>query len=101
MTNFPAAFDKEVILAVHSYSIKRFGGTDGIRDLDLLESSIAQPFQTFDGTDLYPSTVEKACRLAFLYYQESPVHRWQQKNRCGHVGHMPSSGRLSIPPQCR
>ena len=30
----------------------------------MLASALAQPFQTFGGEELYPSTVEKACRYA-------------------------------------
>ena len=43
----------------------RFGGLRGLRDEGLLDSALAQPFQTFDGADLYPSAIEKACRYAF------------------------------------
>lgn len=50
----------EDILLVHKYSIQKYGGLDGLRDLGLLESAIARPFQTFDAKDLYPSIFEKA-----------------------------------------
>ena len=42
-------------LAIHARSIDRYGGIDGLRDQGLLESAIAQPQQTFDGVELYPS----------------------------------------------
>lgn len=48
------------VLALHEASIKDFGGAKGIRDIGLLESAIARPFQTFDGEDLYPTAIEKA-----------------------------------------
>lgn len=35
----------------------------GIRDMSLLESAVHAPFQTFGGTDLFPSMHEKAARL--------------------------------------
>ena len=35
-----------------------------MRDEGTLASALAQPFQTFDGKELYPSAVEKACRYA-------------------------------------
>jgi death-on-curing protein len=41
------------------------GGADGIRDLGALESALAQPRATFDGTDPYPSIVGQASALAF------------------------------------
>lgn len=51
------------ILNLHSKSIFDFGGAEGIRDLGLLESAVARPFQTFGGEDLYPSAIEKAAAL--------------------------------------
>ncbi len=52
------------ILALHQKSIIDFGGSPGIRDIGLLESAIARPFQTFGGEDLYPTIFEKAAALA-------------------------------------
>lgn len=54
----------EDLLNLHKFSIEKYGGSHGIRDLGLLESAIARPFQTFDGADLYPSVFEKAGALA-------------------------------------
>src|SRR4051812_5127808 len=51
------------ILELHSRSIKDFGGSEGIRDMGLLESAIARPFQTFGGRDLYDTIFEKAAAL--------------------------------------
>ena len=53
----------EDILNLHELSIKLYGGSKGIRDLGLLESAIARPFQSFAGEDLYSSPVEKAAAL--------------------------------------
>lgn len=53
----------EDILLIHKKSIEKYGGSDGLRDLDLLKSAIARPFQTFDSADLYPSVFEKAAAL--------------------------------------
>lgn len=52
------------ILLLHEFSIKDYGGASGIRDLALLESAIARPFQTFGGEDLYPAVIDKAAALA-------------------------------------
>ena len=48
---------------MHKHSINDYGGADGIRDVGLLKSAIARPFQTFDGEDLYPTFFEKAAAL--------------------------------------
>ncbi|MEP6926144.1 MAG: type II toxin-antitoxin system death-on-curing family toxin [Ginsengibacter sp.] len=52
------------ILKLHELSIQKYGGSDGVRDEGLLDSAIARPFQTFDGADLYISTIEKAAAIA-------------------------------------
>lgn len=51
------------ILELHRLSIELYGGAVGVRDLGLLESAIARPFQTFGGDDLYPTVFEKAAAL--------------------------------------
>lgn len=63
---------RKAVLAIHSEAIARFGGTDGVRDENLLDSALAQPFQTFSGQDLYPGSVEKACRYAFGIIRNHP-----------------------------
>ena len=44
----------------------------GLRDLGLLESSIAQPHQSFGGVDLYPGLNAKAAALGFSLIQNHP-----------------------------
>jgi death on curing protein len=51
------------ILKLHDVSIEDFGGAKGIRDVGLLESALARPFQTFGGEDLYPTPIEKAAAI--------------------------------------
>lgn len=48
------------IMKLHEASIDDFGGAKGLRDIGLLESAIARPFQTFGGEYLYDATFEKA-----------------------------------------
>ena len=56
---------KNQIIKLHSQLIQETGGTDGIRDEGLLESVLAAPFQSFSGTDNYPSLQQKAARLGY------------------------------------
>jgi death-on-curing protein len=51
------------VISLHSSLIEATGGTDGVRDIGLLESALEAPFQTFDGKDLYPALIQKAARL--------------------------------------
>ena len=53
----------EEAIQIHTLLIQKFGGTNGIRDSDVLLSALARPFQTFDGIELYPTPVEKAAAI--------------------------------------
>ena len=48
---------------IHQILISEFGGANGIRDKDFLDSALARPFQTFDGKELYPTPLDKAASL--------------------------------------
>lgn len=47
-------------LEIHEILIKKFRGSNGLRDLGGHESSLSRPFQTFDSEDLYPDFFTKA-----------------------------------------
>lgn len=64
--------NKRQILMLHTALIAESGGSDGIRDEGLLESAINAPFQTFDGTELYPTVLEKAVRLGYGLIRNHP-----------------------------
>lgn len=53
----------EEVLRIHQILIEKFGGSEGVRDFRLLESSVFRPFNTFDSLDLYPSPVDKAAAI--------------------------------------
>lgn len=56
---------KNQIILLHAQLIKETGGSEGIRDEGLLDSAVLNPFQSFDGKELYPSVLEKGARLGF------------------------------------
>ena len=53
------------IVDLHRALLEQTGGAAGIRDLRMLESALAQPRATFDGTDLHVTLVQKAAALGF------------------------------------
>ena len=63
---------KEQVVRLHERMIYDTGGLNGIRDEDLLESALASPFQTFEGNELYPSTLEKIARIVFCLIDSRP-----------------------------
>lgn len=60
------------VLELHRRLIVTSGGLPGLRDLGLLEASLSQPRQTFSGTDLYPTLVDKAAALGFSLIRNHP-----------------------------
>ena len=54
------------ILESHQFQIDSYGGSQGVRDLGLLESAIAQPQAGFGGQYLHADVYEMAA--AYLYH---------------------------------
>ena len=65
-------FEFEQVTRIHSSLIAKTGGSDGIRDKNLLDSALKVPFQTFDGKDLYPDILDKATQLCFSLINNHP-----------------------------
>lgn len=51
------------VLEIHSILIERFGGSEGVRDQELLDSALNRPYQTFNGQELYPRPIDKAAAI--------------------------------------
>jgi death on curing protein len=60
------------VLELHRLVLAQTGGGAGLKDLGALEAAVAQPRQTFQGQDLYPTLVEKAAALGFSLIQNHP-----------------------------
>ena len=63
---------KRQIIMLHNHLIQETGGSPGIRDDGLLESALSSPFQSFDGTEGFPSIQQKAARLAYGLVKNHP-----------------------------
>ena len=53
------------VLTLQGAIIRQSGGKEGLHDLGALESAVALPKQSFGGTDLYPTIVDKAAAIGF------------------------------------
>ena len=60
------------LIELHRRIIEQSGGADGIRDLGLAESALAQPQMSFGGTERYPTLAEKAAALCFSLVMKHP-----------------------------
>ena len=55
----------DTVKQMHKLIAERTGGSPALREAALLESSLASPFQTFGGTELYPTLLEKGVMLGY------------------------------------
>lgn len=53
----------EQVLLIHEDQISQYGGSQGLRDLSLLESALFRPQTTFGGEDLYTTIFLKTAAL--------------------------------------
>jgi prophage maintenance system killer protein len=90
------------VLILHRRLIEQSGGTTGLRDLGLLEASLAQPRQSFAGIDLYPELSDKAACLGYSLIQNHPFI--DGNKRVGHAAmepHWSSMGTSWMPTWTR
>ena len=60
------------VLLLHDRLLNQSGGGQGLRDLGLLESALAQPRMTMGGEDLYPDLSSKAAALGYSLIKNHP-----------------------------
>ena len=63
---------KEQIKHLYEKMVDATGGLRGVRDEAALDSALSVAFQTFDGVELYPSTVAKIARIAYGLVSNHP-----------------------------
>jgi death-on-curing protein len=56
----------DIVREIHARAIESFGGSDGVRDVALLESAVAAPQASFGGKSPYEDMPEVAA--AYLFY---------------------------------
>ncbi len=64
----------EEVLEMHDAFIEKFGGLQGVRDLNLLLSAIEIPKTAMFGEDLYPTVYDKAAAYLFHIVQNHPFN---------------------------
>ena len=63
----------EQVFLLHERLIEATGGSNGIRDDGMLDSALANPFQSFGDKELYPSVQAKAAQLCFGIVKNHPM----------------------------
>jgi len=60
------------VMIIHTEQIEHHGGTDGVRDMTLLQSALAQPEAGFGGQWLHTDLFEMAAAYAFHICKNHP-----------------------------
>jgi len=68
----------DTLIRLHDLIITEFGGAKGIQNQAVLLSSLANPFQTFHGQELYPTHIEKA---GIVFYSLIRSHGFVDGNK--------------------
>ena len=60
------------VIEIHTDQISRYGGSPGVRDINLLSSAVATPYATFGGEFLHPDLYDMSAAYAFHLAQNHP-----------------------------
>ncbi|MBP5639787.1 MAG: type II toxin-antitoxin system death-on-curing family toxin [Victivallales bacterium] len=60
------------VIEIHAYQIKHFGGSQGVRDIDLLKSAVAMPEMSYAGIMLHKDVFEMAAAYLFHIAENHP-----------------------------
>ena len=64
--------NKEETIKLHKELIKATGGIHGLRDENLLESALLNPYSSFGGQDLYKTIEEKIAICTYSIVKNHP-----------------------------
>jgi len=64
--------DLDDLLETHAQQIANYGGSDGLRDMNLLASALAQPEASFGGSYLHADLYEMAAAYLFHIVSNHP-----------------------------
>ena len=71
MTDF---LNTEDVLTIHANQVDLYGGAHGVREMELLDSAVAQPRASFDGEFLHKYPYEMAAAYLFHIVQNHPFN---------------------------
>jgi death-on-curing protein len=70
--NAPIFLTLDEVLRTHADMVQRYGGSEGVRDLGLLESALAQPGAGFGGEYFYKDFASMAAAYLFHIVKNHP-----------------------------
>jgi len=75
----------DIVREIHTEAITRFGGSDGVREMTLLESGVAAPQASFGGKSPYADLAEVAAAYLFYLCKNHPFidgNKWAALGAC-------------------
>lgn len=75
----------DIAREIHTEAITRFGGSDGVREMTLLESGVAAPQASFGGKSPYADLAEVAAAYLFYLCKNHPFiddNKWAALGAC-------------------
>jgi death-on-curing protein len=63
------SIDFDNVILFHKKIIEQTGGSQGVRDRNLVESALNKAFVSYDGNDLYPTLEEKISAITYSLIQ--------------------------------
>ena len=85
----PLFLDIDRVLRIHKSLIEHYGGSEGVRDVGLLQSALAMPQASFGGKLLHADLFETAAAYLYSHCPIPRFHRWEQASRSGDGDHFP------------
>lgn len=70
------------ILYINKQTINKHGGTPGVKNLSLIESSLNSGLATFDGIDLYPSIEDKISMISYSFIKNHGFNDGNKRVGC-------------------
>ena len=75
----------EIVREIHAQAIATYGGSEGVRDVALLESAVAAPQASFGGKSPYRDLCEVAAAYMFYLCRNRPFvdgNKWTALGAC-------------------
>lgn len=72
----------EDIIYINELTIKKHGGSPGIKNISLIESSLNSGLATFDGEDLYPTIEDKISMISYSFIKNHGFNDGNKRVGC-------------------
>ena len=86
------------IIYINDLTIKNHGGSPGIKNQELVESSLNSGLATFDGQDLYPTIEDKISMISYSFIKNHGFNDGNKRVGCIVLLTLCSKNNIQIKP---